>query len=229
MKVFLPCRAGSQRILQKNTRPFAGNEKGLLGHKLEQLIRCSTIDDIIVSTNDPEVISIASSMGSTRISIDRRPESLCGNDATTDQLIKYAVSLFSDEHFLWTHVTCPFFDHTWYAKAIAKYFECLADNTHDSLMGVKRIQTFLWNQDGPMFDRSQVKWPFTQSIDPVYEVDSTVFIVNSELSKLKNDRIGSNPFMFENDSISSFDIDYPGQFASAEKLQLINDMDGNTG
>ena len=224
MKVFLPCRAGSQRILQKNTRDFAGNKKGLLGHKLEQLIRCDEIDGIVVSTNDPEVMSIALSMSSAKITIDNRPEDLCSNNASTDQLIKYAVSLFSDEHFLWTHVTCPFFDDTHYAKAIAKYFECLADNTYDSLMGVKKIQTFLWNQDGPMFDRSQLKWPFTQLINPIYEVDSTIFIINSELSKAENDRIGNKPFMFENDDISSFDIDYPSQFTSAEKLQLINDM-----
>ena len=107
------------------------------------------------------------------------------------------------------------------------YFKSLLDGSHDSLMGVKRIQTFLWSKDGPMYDRSQLKWPFTQLIDPIYEIDSTVFIVNSELSKRDGDRIGRHPFMFENDPISSFDIDEPEQFLSAEKLQLSRGFNHN--
>ena len=37
--VFLPCRAGSTRVPEKNTRPFAGHGGGLLGVKLDQLER----------------------------------------------------------------------------------------------------------------------------------------------------------------------------------------------
>jgi CMP-N-acetylneuraminic acid synthetase len=224
MKVFLPCRAGSQRVKKKNTRPFGGNKKGLLGRKLIQLIKCDLIDEVTVSTNDPEVVEIALSMACNSIVIDDRPEHLCGNDATTDQLIKYASTLFSNEHFLWTHVTCPFFDEKCYKAAIDKYFQCLTENTHDSLMGVKKIQTFLWDDRGALFDRSRTKWPFTQSISPIYEVDSTVFIINSELSKAMSDRIGNNPFMFENNDIDSFDIDCLDQFHSADKLSMIDDM-----
>jgi CMP-N-acetylneuraminic acid synthetase len=221
MKAFLPCRAGSQRVKFKNTRPFAGNQNGLLGLKLDQLIRCDEIDEIIVSTNDIAVIKVAESIKSSKISIDVRPDHLCDNSATTDSLIGYVAQLFSNEHILWTHVTCPFFDSKCYTKAINDYMFSLENGTHDSLMGVKRIQTFLWDKSGALYDRSELKWPFTQSIDPIFEIDSTVFILHSDLIKRYFDRVGKNPLLFENSSICSVDIDYPDDFDFAELLFIV--------
>ena len=45
--VFLPCRKGSQRVPNKNTRPFAGVDGGLLRIKLEELLKAKLIDKII--------------------------------------------------------------------------------------------------------------------------------------------------------------------------------------
>lgn len=218
MKVFLPCRSGSQRVRSKNTRVFAGNVNGLLGVKLAQLLSCKLIDEIVVSTNDPEVVDIASGIGSECITIDQRPEYLCGNNTTTDELAKYAANIWSDEHFMWTHVTCPFFDEVCYTRAIEEYVDRLKKGTCDSVMGVRRIQTFLWDSNGPINNQEGLKWPFTQSIDPIFEVDSTVFIVHSELAKSNVDRIGRSPFLLENDRISSLDIDYETDFQVAEKI-----------
>jgi CMP-N-acetylneuraminic acid synthetase len=56
--VFLPCRKGSQRVPNKNTRPFAGVDGGLLRIKLEELLKAKLIDKIILSSNDAEVLQI---------------------------------------------------------------------------------------------------------------------------------------------------------------------------
>jgi CMP-N-acetylneuraminic acid synthetase len=56
---FVPCRAGSERVLNKNTLPFAGDAHGLTGIKLKQLLACAAIDRIVLSTNDARVIEIA--------------------------------------------------------------------------------------------------------------------------------------------------------------------------
>ena len=55
---FLPCRAGSQRVPHKNTRRFGDHEDGLVGIKLEQLVACESIDEIVLSTNDEAVLAI---------------------------------------------------------------------------------------------------------------------------------------------------------------------------
>ena len=49
---FLPTRKGSERVKNKNTRPFAGIEGGLIENKIRQLLCCEKIDEIILSTND---------------------------------------------------------------------------------------------------------------------------------------------------------------------------------
>ena len=51
VNVFLPMRAGSERVPNKNTKPFSGVQGGLCKIKLEQLINCNLIDTILVSTN----------------------------------------------------------------------------------------------------------------------------------------------------------------------------------
>ena len=45
--VFIPCRAGSERVPEKNTRSFAGLDGGLLKIKLDQILRIKLVDKII--------------------------------------------------------------------------------------------------------------------------------------------------------------------------------------
>ena len=61
MKDFLvavvPIRKGSQRVKNKNFKPFA--KKNLLIHKLEKLKKIKYLDKIIVNTDSEEAIEIA--------------------------------------------------------------------------------------------------------------------------------------------------------------------------
>lgn len=75
----VPCRAGSERVKGKNTRPFAGFENGLLELKLKQLSNVEDLDEIIVSTNDPIVSDIATQFGEEydqRVRVEERPDNL---------------------------------------------------------------------------------------------------------------------------------------------------------
>ena len=44
---YLPTRKGSERVINKNTRPFAGLEGGLVQNKVKQLLETKLIDEII--------------------------------------------------------------------------------------------------------------------------------------------------------------------------------------
>lgn len=218
ISVFLPCRAGSERVQDKNVRPFAGMEGGLVKLKLSQLSKVHQIHKIYLSTNDSQVISVAQSMGINNLIIHRREESLATNQTSTDSLVGHANSLIKEEHILWTHVTSPFFDEISLSRVINKYFEARRSG-YDSLMTAKKIHGFLW-QDGKPFnyDRSFEKWPRTQTIKPVYEVDSAAFIAPKSTYEELSDRIGSCPYIYESTELESFDIDWPSQFALAERL-----------
>lgn len=53
---FLPTRKGSERVKNKNTRPFANIEGGLVENKIRQLLSTKFIDEIIFSSNDKDCI-----------------------------------------------------------------------------------------------------------------------------------------------------------------------------
>ena len=214
---FLPIRKGSQRVKNKNIRNFAGIDGGLTFIKISQLLKVKKIDKIIVSTNDEKVKKIAKSFENEKIVIDNRPENLASSSTSTDDLIRYVPSIIKNSIVLWTHVTSPFVDEKIYEVMIEKYFE--ENNKYDSLMSVNKIQTFLWNSKKPInYNRDKEKWPRTQTIEPLYEVNSAVFIADIEIYKTLNDRIGNKPYLYELDKITSFDIDWEEDFEIAEIL-----------
>ena len=216
MTVFLPCRRGSERIPNKNTKDFAGVKGGLLKIKLDQLTRLSTVDSIVVSSNDEIVLDFATTYTDSRIFIDERPEHLGSSSTSTDELIKYVPSIITTGHVLWTHVTSPFLDEFGYEAIIQQYIEALTQG-FDSLMTVKELKGFIWNKDKPLsYDRNIEKWPRTQSIQPLYEIDSSVFLSSIEQYISLNDRIGLKPSKFIQDAESSIDIDCPHDFTYAE-------------
>ena len=219
ISAFLPCRAGSERVPHKNTRTFAGVEGGLLKIKLQQLIACKAIDTIILSTNDDEVIQLAKTISSDKIRIDRRPEHLATSSTSTDDLVKYVPTIISEGAVLWTHVTSPFIDGKIYEEAIDAYRDALSKGENDSLMSVTALRTFIWNKEGAVnYDRNKEKWPRTQTIEPLYEINSGIFLADIDIYRNLQDRIGQKPFLFENNDIDSFDIDWEEDFFIAEAI-----------
>jgi CMP-N-acetylneuraminic acid synthetase len=215
---FLPCRKGSQRIPDKNVKLFAGVEGGLLKIKLDQLLACENIDSIVVSSNDERVLNFANNISDSRIIVDDRPDHLGSSSTTTDELIKYVPSIITEGDVLWTHVTSPFITEFDYTDIINRYSEAL-NNGYDSLMTVLKLQGFIWDENKPIsYDRNDLKWPMTQNVKPLYEVDSGVFLSSIDNYKKFDDRIGEKPFLLEQGKLKSVDIDWPDDFTFAEEL-----------
>ncbi|WP_313672163.1 acylneuraminate cytidylyltransferase family protein [Sphingobacterium multivorum] len=217
---FLPTRKGSERVINKNTRQFAGVDGGILRVKIKQLLEIANIP-IIISTNDPETIKVASSFNSSRIVIIERPERLCLSSTIIEDFIDYIPTVVSAEHICWVHVTAPFVGKSIYEDAIKKYFSILKESKYDSLLSVNKIQQFLWDEEtGEVVnhDRSTVKWPRTQDLKPLYEINHA-FYLNSRQNYLDmHDRIGKRPYLFELNKLASFDIDWDDDFKIAELL-----------
>ena len=57
----IPARGGSQRIPRKNIRPFCG--KPLLHWTIEAALASACVDQVVVSTEDPEIAEIADAGG----------------------------------------------------------------------------------------------------------------------------------------------------------------------
>jgi len=211
--VFLPCRRGSKRVPKKNTRPFGGEPHGLIAIKLRQLLSTNHIDQIVLSTDDPLIFDLSKTpefRSESRLVLDERPIELAQCSTSTDALIEYVTKLIPEGHILWTHVTSPFLDRESYEAIIQSYWTCLSDG-YDSLMTVSRFQNFLWTKKGPInYDGVKEKWPRTQTIEPLYIVNSGAFIASSSIYRALGNRVGKNPYLYELDHFQELDIDrYP--------------------
>ncbi|WP_213522264.1 hypothetical protein [Nonlabens sp.] len=223
VSVFLPTRSGSERVVNKNTKRFAGVEGGLLAIKLGQLVKCDNIDEIVLSTNDEKSIEIAENFKviSTKLKVILRPNELALSTTDLVDLVNYVPTICNNEHILWTHVTSPLVDTLDYSYAIELYLKNINEG-YDSLMSVKAIQNFMWSEEENRVTNKQQdddkKWPRTQDLIKMYEVNSAVFIAPKRVYKIEKDRVGIKPFLLEQNQIQSTDVDCEEDFKLAEIL-----------
>jgi CMP-N-acetylneuraminic acid synthetase len=220
MKVtaFLPCRKGSERVPRKNIRPFHSYQHGLIEIKLRQLLAVESIAEVVLSTNDEEILDFAASLRNEKLRLHKRVDTLSSSTTSTDELVGHAVELIPEGHILWTHVTSPFVNAEAYASIIERYRQALNEG-FDSLMTTTEIHGFLWNAEAPMnYDRSIEKWPRTQTIEVVHEVNSAAFLNSAANYRQMGDRIGAKPFLYGMGKIQGFDIDWEDDFAIAQCL-----------
>ena len=104
VKVFLPCRSGSQRVKNKNIRKFHKFKFGLVELKLIQLLKVKEINQIILSTDDLKIIRYAKNIKSNKIKIDIRPKKLASSITKTDHLINYASKFLKQMIIFYGHM-----------------------------------------------------------------------------------------------------------------------------
>ena len=213
----VPCRRNSQRVKNKNTRPFASFPGGLLELKLRQLLKCKRLDSVVVNTDDDKAAEIASRSAKltrhVRLHVVERPSCV---GLGTDELIAHIVESTETDIILWTHTTSPLIAEGTYDEAIRRYLS-FDHRQYDSLMSVTRLQEFVWDREGPKnHDRAYLKWPRTQDLPRWYSVNSGIFICGRHLMAKCKDRIGDRVYLMELDRIQGLDIDWPADFALAE-------------
>ena len=82
----IPVRKGSQRVKNKNKKPFG--ETSLLEIKINQLLKLQKwgkIDEIIVSTDDDDMLQIATSLG---VLTHKRKEYYASSEASNSDFFK---------------------------------------------------------------------------------------------------------------------------------------------
>nr|WP_319999870.1 acylneuraminate cytidylyltransferase family protein [uncultured Draconibacterium sp.] len=217
---FLPTRKGSQRVKNKNTRPFSGIEGGLVELKLRQLIQTTKIDEILFSSNDETCIEIAKQfqVQCSRIKIIERPEKLCLDSTNLQDLITYVPTITDADHILWGHVTTPMADASDYDHAVKIYLQKLEEG-FDSLVSVQELKNFLLNKEGRLINNTTpLPWPRTQDLEVLYEINHAIFLTTREMYQNNKNRIGSEPYLFIMDKIKSMDVDWEEDFILVETI-----------
>ena len=208
----VPIRHDSERVKGKNYRNFNG--KPLFYWILKTLDGCESISEVYVDTNSPVVKEQAPEV-SKKIHIIDRPQYLCGDDISMNEVLFHDSSIVESEYFLQTHVTNPLLKKETIEKAISTF---ISSEEHDSLFSVTRFQTRFWNLEGKPVNHDPQMLIRTQDLPPMYEENSNIYIFSKKLMMQTKNRLGEKPMMFEISKEEANDIDEEIDFQVAEVL-----------
>lgn len=203
----IPLRKGSQRVKNKNLKPFA--EKSLLEYKIE-VIKKLPVDDIIVNTDSDIAIEIAKN---NNINYLKREAYFASSECTNSEYHEYLAKVTEAKNILIAQVTSPLIKLETYIEAIDLFFK----NNVDSLMSVKEIKDFLWFNNKPVnYELNNA--PNSQNLPDYFCPTFGIVIVRREKMLRDKNFICGKPFFYKTSQFESVDIDTPFDFELAEFL-----------
>lgn len=204
---FVPIRLNSKRVAGKNLKLLGG--KPLMCYILDTLSMVSGIDEVYVYCSNEDIISYLPE----GVKFVKRPEYL-DSDATLGKDIydEFTRTVDADIYVL-AHTTSPFIKRQTFENALSK----IKHENYDSAFSAEKVQTFVWYKGHPLnYELKHI--PRTQTIEPVYVETSAFFMFKSDIWKRHGQRIGFKPYMAIVDKIEGVDIDWPEDFAFAERI-----------
>lgn len=205
----VPVRAGSTRVLNKNTRKFA--DTSLLDLKLKVLKKVQGITQIIVSTDCEIAAEIANKQN---VKIQWRNNYYAGSNITNDQHWLHIAKTTPGDIVFLAQVTSPLLRVSSIQNALNFY---LNSNIHDSLNSVTVEKKFLWKDMKPInYNINQT--PKSQDLPNIVSLNFAITIIKKQVMIKRKNVIGFNPSFFELDKVESLDIDDLIDFNIAELM-----------
>jgi CMP-N-acetylneuraminic acid synthetase len=209
---FVPMRHSSERVPEKNYRAFNG--RPLFHWVIETLLEVDRVSQVVVDTDSPVIIDQCRERFPSVVCVER-PEHLLGGHVPMTDVLQYDASLFRSDWYLQTHSTNPLLRPETVEGALAGLETSLAE--HDSLFGVTRLQTRLFDSNGRPINHDPSILLRTQDLPPVFEENSNLYVYSAELIAAGR-RYGERPILYEIDPVEATDIDEEHDFVLAELL-----------
>ncbi len=199
LKALVAVRSGSQRVKNKNIKPFAGST--LLEIKLKQLKRILQLDGIIVNSNDDMMLAIAKKLECETI---KRDEFYASNSVSMSDVYCNMAEQCDCDDIAYINVTNPLLRDSTIVKAIEMYY-ALGDE-YDSLNSAHLIKEFLFKDNMPInYDlRHQ---PRSQDLPDIAALNFAVSIISRNRMVQNKNVVGYKPYIYIIDEVESIDID----------------------
>jgi CMP-N-acetylneuraminic acid synthetase len=209
----VPMRHHSVRVPGKNYRLLAG--KPLFHHIVATLLQVPEISRVVVDTDSPTIID-GLREHFPAVTVLERPEDLRADTIPMNEILMHDTSLVPGDLYLQTHSTNPLLK----AQTISRAIRTLTSQfpAYDSLFGVTRLQTRLWDQLGRPINHNPAILLRTQDLPPVYEENSCIYLFTRQILEVRRNRIGERPYLFEIDPSEARDIDEEFDFLLADML-----------
>ena len=207
IKALIPVRSGSQRVRNKNIKPFA--DSNLLEIKIKQLLRIKELDGITVNSDSDEMLEIAKNLGVETV---KRDSYYASNTVSIDEVYVNLAQNCNSDIILFADATNPMISD----KTIIECLEIYKNNSEfDSVNTVNLIKMFLW-KDGKPLNYSESNKPKSQDLPDIFAINSAINILSKETMIKTRAFVGENPYFYQVDDIEGIDIDNETDFEFAE-------------
>ena len=209
IKAVIPIRKGSQRVKDKNLRPFANTN--LLELKIRNLKASGVFDEIIVNTDSDEAIEIAVR---SEVSYHRREPYYASSKCSGSEFFQHLGIVTDTDVFAYCPVTSPFVS----VETMKKCVDLFKQNEEcDCVSTVSDVKEFLWLNGSPVnYDKNNA--PNSQNLPDIKALNFGFTLVKRESLIQNRNIIGNNPLFVTTSEIEAVDIDTPLDFYIAEHI-----------
>jgi CMP-N-acetylneuraminic acid synthetase len=211
----VPMKAHSARVPNKNFRPFAG--KPLYRWIIDSLLAVDAVTRIVINTDADEILLNNEMKQGGKIMMRKRQAELCGDFVSMNRIIENDIKAVPGDLYLMTHTTNPLLSSETIEQAVSDF---LAQDVHDSLFTVTRIQSRFYRADGSAVNHDPNNLIRTQDLEPWFEENSNMYLFTRESFAATQARIGNTPMLFETPPLESVDIDDTVDWKIAEAIAL---------
>lgn len=214
----IPARGGSKRLPRKNVLDLAG--KPLIAWSIETGLKSKYIDQVIVTSDDEEILEISKQFGAETI---KRPEEFASDTATTFDAIKHTIdNMEKYDYVVLLQPTSPLRNF----KHLDEAIELLEFKNADAVISVCEMgHSPLWSntlpENGDMigFIQDEVKNKRSQDLEKYYRLNGAIYICDTNrLLDETSFLLSKNIFAYTMDRESSVDIDEELDFSLAKIL-----------
>jgi len=212
----IPARGGSKRLPRKNILDLSG--KPLILWTIEAALKSSYIDDIIVSSDDDEILSISEQNG---IDLIKRPDDLASDTTTTFDVVKHVMDNRKKYNYIvLLQPTSPLRNETHIDAAIV----LLAQKKADAIISVCKMEhSPLWSNKLPTngsmsgFLQKEILNKRSQDLDQYYRLNGAIYICDwNALKKERSFFIKEKIYSYIMETKYSIDIDDDDDFKLAQ-------------
>lgn len=212
----IPIRKGSQRVKDKNLRPFANTT--LLDNKIKMLLKVPELNSIVVNTNSEAAIELAElEYANTIVSYHRREEYYASSQCSGSEFFKHLGETTDTDIFVYAPCTSPFVKPETVSECIKKYLE--NRDVCDCIATVSSIKEFMWLDSKPI-NYDPLNAPNSQNLPNIVALNFGTTVTSKKDLINNHNIIGKRPMFVETTEIEAIDIDTPLDFYIAEQIYM---------
>ena len=202
----VPVRAGSQRVKDKNIKPFAGSN--LLTLKLETLKSVTNIDRVVVNSDSDLMISIAHT---NQVSTHKREKYFASSECNNSEYFQHIAEVTNSDYIMYSPVTAPLVSSETYFSCINKFMNSSIKN----LVTVSDVKHHMW-LDGKPLNYDPTNAPNSQDLPDIVSINYGICIISRDDMIHNRNIVTDKPYFYKLDEIESIDIDTEFDFMVAE-------------